>query len=82
MNNLIVIHELDKEDNDRCVIGVASSRDKALEIINEYYGKEHIMTNFKDIREDNVDFSCKIEVAGSFGGFYSLWGEIFVIDRV
>jgi hypothetical protein len=83
MAQVIVIHEKDKSDNDRSVIGVASSREKALEMIDEYYGKgDHVMTDFKDIREDNLDFSCKIEVEGVYGGFYSVWGEDFSIDRL
>ena len=40
------------------------------------------MTNFKDIREDNFDFSCNIEVKGSFGGFYKIIAEDFIIDSI
>jgi hypothetical protein len=83
MKNIIVIHEKDKSDNDRSVIGVATSRAKALEMMDEYYGKgDHVMTDFKDIRENNLDFSCKIEVQGGYGGFYEIWGEDFCIDSI
>jgi len=83
MKNIIVIHEKDKSDNDRSVIGVATSRAKALEMMDEYYGKgDHVMTDFKDIRENNIDFSCKIEVEGVYGGFYEIWGEDFCIDSI
>ena len=83
MKNIIVIHEKDKSDNDKTIIGVASSRIKALEMMEYYYGKgQHIMTDFKDIREDNIDFTCKIEVEGVWGGFYEIWGEDFCIDSI
>jgi hypothetical protein len=83
MKQVIVIHERDKSDNDRRVIGVASNREKALSIIDEHYGKgQHVITDFKDIRENNLDFSCSIEVEGVYGGFYKVWGEDFCIDSV
>ena len=80
---IIVIHEKDKSDKLKSVIGVASSREKALEMMDEYYGKgQHTMTDFKDIREGNIDFSCNIEVDGVWGGFYEIWGEYFSIDSI
>lgn len=80
MNNLIVIHEIDRTDNDKVVIGVASSREKALELMNKHYGK-HVMTNFKDVRE-TIDFSCNIKTEGKFGRLYDVYGEWFTLDRL
>ena len=82
MKHVMVIREFDMQDNEKSVICVVTSRIKALELISEYYGKDHIMTNFKDIREDNFDFSCNIEVKGSFGGFYKIIAEDFTIDSI
>ncbi len=83
MKSIIVIHEKDKSDNDKSVIGVATSRANALEMIAEYYGKgQHTITDFKDIREDNIDFTCTIEVLGNWGGFYNVWGEDFILNEL
>lgn len=80
---IIVIHETDKIDHEKIVIGVASSRIRALEMITEYYGiDQHQMTEFRDVRDDNIDFSCKITVEGMLGGIYQVWGEYFTIDMI
>lgn len=81
MQRVIVIHEMNKDDNDTTVIGVASSREKALEIIKEYYG-EQVMTDFRDVRENNIDFACRVTVEGKLGGKYDVIGEDFVIDSL
>lgn len=80
---IIVIHETDKIDHEKIVIGVTSSRIRALEMITEYYGiDQHQMTEFRDVRDDNIDFSCKITVEGMLGGIYQVWGEYFTIDMI
>ena len=83
---VIVIHERDLTDGDRSVVGVATNREKALKLINEYYGigtdRDATMSEFKDIREDNLDFSCKITVSGLWGGIYKVWGEDFNINMI
>ena len=77
---VMVIHEEDLSDGDRSVVGVATTRDKALEMVREYYGEEAVMSDFKDIRDSSLDFSCKMEVPGKFGGNYSIWAEDFNIN--
>lgn len=76
INNVIVIHVIHEIES--IVIGVASSRENALRIVKEYYG-EHVMTDFKDVRENNVDFDCKITADGDS---YYVYGECFVIDSI
>lgn len=83
---VMVIHEEDLSDGDRSVIGVATTRDKALEMIREYYGfgeeykEEAVMSDFKDIRDNNLDFSCIVTVSGYLGGVYKIWAEDFNIN--
>jgi hypothetical protein len=77
-----VIKGRDLSDNEIRVIGVATNRENALRMINEYYGEESVMTNFKDIREDNIDFSCTISVSGLLGGVYRVWGEDYEINNL
>lgn len=79
---VMIIHEKDLSDKNRSVIGVATNRENALRMINEYYGEDAVMTEFKDIREDNFDFSCKITVSGFLGGIYEVWGEDFNINMI
>lgn len=79
MKNVIVIQEVDQED--KIVIGVASNREKALELIDKYYG-EYKSKDFQDIRQDNIDFVVTIIVEGYLGGTYNVVGECFCIDSI
>lgn len=79
---VMVIQEKDLIENKRSVLGVATNRNEALKLIKEYYGEESIMYEFEDIREDNLDFSCKIIVEGNFGGNYYVWSEDFNINSL
>ena len=79
---VMVIHERDHFDNEEIVIGVASDRKNALRIIDEYYGTESTLSEFKDIRDSGLDFTANIEVPGGLGGKYSIWVEDFYINEV
>lgn len=76
---VMVIHEMDLSDRERIVIGVATNRKEALEIIREYYGKEAVFSEFRDIRNDNLDFDVKVSVDGNK---YYVWGEDFTINSI
>lgn len=81
---VMVICEKDLKDKEKGVIGVATDREEALEMIKEYYGigKNAEMSSFKDIREYNLDFRCIVTVSGFLGGVYSVWAEDFVINQI
>lgn len=83
---VLVIHEKDLENGDRSVVGVATTREEALRMINECYGigtdEDAVMTEFKDIRDYNTDFSCLITVSGYLGGTYRVWAEDFNINSI
>ena len=38
------------------------------------------MSDFKDIRDNNLDFSCIVTVSGYLGGVYKVWAEDFNIN--
>ena len=76
---VIVIQEYDYSDKEETVIGVASDRVNALMIIDEYYGKDAVQSNFRDIRDSNIDFDVTVEVDGYK---FRVTGEDFEIDRV
>ena len=82
----MVIHETDLSNGERSVVGVATNREEALKMINEYYGvgtdDDTFMSDFKDIREDNLDFSCIITVTGFLGGIYKVWTEDFNLNSL
>ena len=83
---VLVIHEKDLTNGDRSVVGVATTRKEALRMIEEYYGigtdVDAVMTEFEDIRENNLDFSCLITVSGFLGGVYRVWAEDFNINSI
>jgi hypothetical protein len=79
---VMVIRERDHFDNEEIIIGVASDRENALRIIEEYYGVESTMSNFRDIRDSGLDFTAGIEVPGELGGKYTIWVEDFYINEV
>lgn len=62
---ILVIHEIDLEDLERCVIGVATSVSAANKIIEQYYG-EFKEVSFTDIRNDNLEYSKVIELPSLF----------------
>lgn len=95
---VMVIHEKDLSDKEEIVIGVATNREEALRMIKEYYGVdkeveklfdddsqidiEAVISDFRDIRENNLDFSCIVTVSGFLGGVYKVWAEDFVINQI
>lgn len=76
---VIVIQEYDYSDKEETVIGVASDRENALRIIDEYYGKDAVHSDFRDIRDSGLDFDVKVKVDGCK---YGVTGIEFQIDRV
>lgn len=83
MKSVIVIYEVDSSDNERNIIGVASTRGNAFNIMEEYYGKgEHVTSDFRDVRDSNIDFTCTIKVEGVWGGVYHITGMDFIVDSI
>jgi len=84
-NMLIVIHETDLSDNEQIVIGVASSVEKAEDLISKYYG-EFKEVSFNDIRDSRLEYSKIIEVADSHSETekwnYKLLLEWFELDEI
>ena len=76
---VIVIQEYDYSDKEEIVIGVASNRENALRIIEEYYGKDAVQSDFRDIRDSGLNFDLNIKVDGYK---YGVTGIEFQIDRV
>lgn len=76
---VIVIQEYDYSDKEEIVIGVASNRENALRIIEEYYGKDAVQSDFRDIRDSGLNFDVKIKVDGYK---YGVTGIEFQIDRI
>ena len=59
-----VILETDDSDLETIVIGVASSRETAMEIINRYYGSDLVISHFNDYRDSGIDSTMIAEVGG------------------
>jgi hypothetical protein len=61
--NLLVIHELDEDDNEKSVIGIGDSLENAEALIEEHYGKgRYKEISFNDIRDSNLEYSKVIEL--------------------
>lgn len=77
-----VIHEKDLEDNEQCVIGVASSVEMASNVMSKYYG------NYKEVKHEQVDEGSiewiKVLELKSLDekSYYrvQVWLEYFIID--
>lgn len=79
-----VIHEIDLEDKEHLVSGVASSLEDANRLLNEYYGKFEVISH-EDVRDSNIEWVKKIKVHySSFGASYEykVWLERFELDKV
>ena len=83
MVNTLVIHELDLDDDENSVIGIADSVENAEKIINEYYG-EYKQISYTDIRDSNLEYSKILEVKGAFNDTYEVevWLEWFELNKV
>lgn len=62
--NVKVILETDNSDLETIVIGVASSRETAMEIINNYYGSDLVISDFNDYRDSGIDSTMIVELGG------------------
>lgn len=77
---VLVIHEIDLDDQEQIVIGVADSVEAANKIIDQYYGK-YKEISFLDIRDSNLECSKIIEIPSFSDGSYQckvilVWFEI------
>jgi len=84
MQNVVVIHEKDHEDNDITIIGVASSSIEAERMIDEYYGGKFKVIAFRDVRDSNIEWQKTLAVDNHRGGTYyvTVWLEWFEIDVI
>jgi len=60
-NMVLVIQERDLDDQERSVIGVATSIVEAEDLIDEYY-RDYREISFRDIRDSNLEYSKVIEL--------------------
>ena len=80
---VMVIMETDLEDKGVRVIGVATSREEALDMIKEYYGENKAnMSNFRDIRDSGLEFTCNMSVSNPFGGEYEVTVMDFILNNI
>jgi len=80
MEQVLVIYEKDTLSKDTSVIGVASTQEKAIELIKEYYGENSIFSDIKYIEESGIEFYMSVDVASVYGGIYDITVFYFNID--
>lgn len=82
--NIIVIHELDHDDFESSVIGVADNKLDANKIIEEYYGKNNIAElKYRYIGESNLEYEKILEINNNTDTFkVTVTLEWFKINEV
>ena len=75
MKEILVIQE------DDTIVGVASTKEKAFEIIQKYFGVESEIRDIEDIRDSGIEFQCKVYTVDS-NCIYYVTVHYFTIDEV
>lgn len=73
MQVVYVIQERDLDDNVETVIGVASTADRAKQMVGEYYGGKFRTLEHRDTSDDGMEFSSKLEVYDHKNEPYEVW---------
>lgn len=60
---LYVIHELDQDDTEKSVIGVADSVDESEKMIEKYYGPHKVLSK-EVIEKDGIEYTKMLKVKG------------------
>ena len=64
---LLVIHELDHEDEENTVVGIASSVEQAEDLIDEYYGTGNYQEiSCNEIDQVNIEYVKLFEIQSQF----------------
>lgn len=82
-NSVLVIYSRDHEDNEKTVIGVADSLDKAKEMIVVYFG-EYKELSHTDFTGNDLEWAKELSVKGAFNEFYTVTVtlEWFILNEV
>ena len=75
MKEILVIQEEDT------IIGVASTKEKALELILEYFGNDSEIRDIKDVRDSGIEFTCLIITKDS-KWYYDVTVHYFTINEI
>lgn len=75
MKEILVIQD------DDTIIGVASTKEKAFEMIQEYFGVEGEIRDIEDVRDSGIEFYCKVYTKDS-KWFYNISVQYHTIDEV
>lgn len=75
MKDILVI----KESNH--IIGVASTVQKSLDMIEEYFGQNCKIINERDIRDSGLEYTCEVVIEEDDGYTYPVTVYYFTIDE-
>jgi len=80
-HNTLVIHEMDLDDEEKTVIGLADSIENAEAVISTYYG-EYKEISFRDIRDSMLEYEKVLEIKDHLNEPYrvKVWLEWFEIN--
>lgn len=83
MKIVYVIMERDLDDNEDTIIGVASTVDRAKQMVGEYFGGKLRILEHRDIRDGGMEFSSKLEVYDHENHPYEVWvwANSYLVDE-
>ena len=76
MKHILVIQE------DSTVIGVATTVEKSLELIKEYFGENSEVKDIRYVEDSGIEFDCKVFVKEEDGYFYDVTVYYFITDEL
>ncbi len=82
MDNVIVIHEIDFDDNSHSVIGIADSIVVAEKMIKDYYGEFNVIS-YIDVRDSSIEYEKILNVKSIRDDYnVKVWLQWFELNRL
>lgn len=75
MKDVLVIQESDR------VIGVASTVNRSLEMIKEYFGQNCEIANIRDVQDSGLEYTCEVIIEEDDGYNYPVTVYYFTVDE-
>jgi hypothetical protein len=76
LKSVLLIKEFDCQDREELILGVADNKASAMKMINEYYGKEAIISDIKNVIESRIDFYLKVKANRCYYELTAYWFEL------
>ncbi len=75
LKSVLLIKEFDCQDREELILGIADNKASAMKMINEYYGKEAIISDIRNVIESRI-FYLKVKVDRCYYELSACWFEL------